>query len=214
MFCSILHTNGCLQRVGPPGILDTGLAFQPTTGAAGLERRSPPPRLCSSGRSAELRNGRMSRSAEAAGLRSPPDCAAGTARDLLPTAGPQVKRPQRVAAASSALFMCAGFLSPCWRYGINWCPPCGRTGCPAQRGRGGRLCWWPRLGLRPPRPAEEGSRTPAGCRPHVQPAVRLDQVGEVPLPRRYHCLCHLARPAQLVQEALHPLPFVRWHSHH
>ena len=72
--------------------------------------------------------------------------------------------------------------------------------------------WRPRLPWTP----EEELRPLAGCRPHVQSAVRpgLGEVGQVFLPRRYHCLCHLARPAQLLQEALHPLPFVRWHSHH
>ena len=40
----------------------------------------------------------------------PRDCSAGTAWDLLPAAVPQRKRPSRVAAASPAWFMCAGFL--------------------------------------------------------------------------------------------------------
>ena len=35
-----------------------------------------------------------------------------------------------------------------------------------------------------------------------------------PAPRRPHRLCHLARSAQLVQEAPHPLPFFRRHPHH
>ena len=140
----------------------------------------------------------------------------GHGRDLLPTAGPQGKRPQHVAAASPALVhVCGLFVALPGVTGSTGVHLVVGLGAP-QRGLGGGPCRWPRPGLRSPRPAEEELRTLAGWRSHVQPAIRpgLGQVGEVPLSRRYHCLCHLARPAQLVQEALHPLSFVRWHSNH
>ena len=52
----------------------------------------------------------------------------------------------------------------------------------------------------------------AGPMSSPQSAPALARSVKSPSPRRYHCLCHFARPAQLVQEALHPLPFVRSHS--
>ena len=61
VFCSILHKNGCLQRVGPPGIFDTGSGLSANHGGWWPKGRSPPPRLFSSGSSALSGNRSRSR---------------------------------------------------------------------------------------------------------------------------------------------------------